>query len=131
MDKATLGFHIHIQNMANFEAFCWNISSSINLLCLKSAEGALKVQFMPLFPRSCTICFLKGFIIAIIWWVVWIFRRHLLCTITKEQWTLCHDVLACKHYWPPEAEMIMACRPKMKNTTGYYSISSSYSWNTI
>ena len=31
MEKSTLDFHIHILNMANFKAFCWNFSSSINL----------------------------------------------------------------------------------------------------
>ena len=38
MEKETLGFCIPIQNMANFEAFRLVISSSINLLFLKSVH---------------------------------------------------------------------------------------------
>ena len=34
-----MGFHIP-KDMANFEAFCWVISSSINLLFLKSEAAA-------------------------------------------------------------------------------------------
>ena len=57
-------FNEMLQNMANFDAFHWKISSSINLLFLKSGLGLAfesynNWTFFPIFSPLCTICFYK------------------------------------------------------------------------